>query len=477
MDLLFWTKVFAVSEWLVRLVMLPVIVMRKEKPATCLAWLAIVFFEPWLGLVLYLLIGENRLGRRRLARRRRRAALSGIDGTPGADRRISCPEVPAENTGLVQVAERISGWPVVGGNAVSFIADTNSMVDRLLADIESARRHVHLLFYIYRDDEVGQRVAEALIRAKQRGVACRVLVDAVGSWGMFRSLAPRLKQQGVEVLASLPVRLYRLPFARLDLRNHRKLAVIDGQVAYTGSQNIVEPTYGHKKAGVWHDVMARLRGPIVRQLQGIFVEDWFHDSGQLLEDPALFPESRVEGRVPIQVIPTGPDQRVEQFQDLIVTAISLADDRVVITSPYFVPDDRMLQALRLAALRGASVDLVLPRRSDHPVIDAAAAFYCEYLMRFGVKVHLYRDGMLHAKTLTVDDQLAMFGSANYDIRSFNLNFELNLLLHAPEAVAETHALQMGYMARSDRATFDDFPSRTWLGRLKVNLAKLLSPLL
>ena len=178
------------------------------------------------------------------------------------------------------------------------------------------------------------------------------------------------------------------------------------------------------------------------------------------------------------MVPTGPDQPTELFQDLIVKSIFLARQRVVITSPYFIPNEAMLLALRLAALRGVQVDLVIPRRCDHPLVQAAGSFYCDYLMRYGVNVYLFREGMLHAKTLTVDDELAMFGSANYDIRSFDLNFELNLFIHAEEAVEEMRALAAGLSRPiATGPPPDDWPSRTWLGRLKVNLAKLFSPLL
>lgn len=223
--------------------------------------------------------------------------------------------------------------------------------------------------------------------------------------------------------------------------------------------------------------MARVTGPVVRQLQGIFLEDWFYESHEFLDDPALFPVLPSTGPIAVQVIPTGPDQQTELFQDLIVRAIFLARRRVVITSPYFIPNEAMLLALRLAALRGVQVDLAIPQRSDHRVVNAAGSYYCEYLMRFGVRVFLFRDGMLHAKTLTVDDELAMFGSANYDIRSFNLNFELNLFVHAKEAIRQVCSLQQHYIERSRLATDADWNTHTLIGRLKVNMAKLFSPLL
>ncbi len=477
MDVFSWTQLLFVSEWAIRLTMLPVIVLRKEKPATCLAWLAIVFFEPWIGLGLYLLIGENRLGRQRLARRRSRRPQLDAFACPQAEASYVIDGDAKECDVLVHLAEHVGGLPVVSGNSLFLMSDTDVVIDRLIADIDAARQHVHLLFYIFKDDKVGQRVAEALIGAARRGVMCRVLADAVGSRRLFRHLAPALRRQGVRIFPVLPAPLWRIPFSRLDLRNHRKLAVIDGAVAFAGSQNIVEASYGHKRAGIWHDLMARITGPVVRQLQGIFLEDWFYETGEMLEDAALFPSSPAAGPAAVQVVPTGPNLATELFQDLIVRAIFLARKRVVITSPYFIPNEAMLLALRLAALRGVQVDLVLPKRSDHPIVTAAGNFYCEYLMRHGARVFLFQPGMLHAKTLTIDDELAMFGSANYDIRSFSLNFELNLFVYAEEAVREMRRLQQNYLDQSRPASLDQWPGRTLAGRLKMNLAKLFSPLL
>jgi len=385
--------------------------------------------------------------------------------------------LPRDHGLLVQLAEQFGGLPAVDNNDVSFLVDTEATIERLIEDIDTATDHVHLMFYIYQDDEVGRRVADALIRARSRGVSCRVLADGVGSRRLFRRLAPEMRNAGIEVVDALPAKLYRIALARLDLRNHRKLAVIDGRVAYAGSQNIVEPTYGHPKAGVWHDIMARITGPVVQQLQGIFLEDWFHESGQLIDATDLATSREATGEVAVQVVPSGPDLPRDEFQDLVVKAILLAQRQVVITSPYFVPNEGVLMALRLAALRGVRVVLVVPRRSDHRVVDAAGSFYLEYLAAFGIEVYFHQEGFLHAKTLTVDDDLALFGSANYDIRSFDLNFELSLFLHDQSAVAELYALQERYLRESRPATDADWPSRTFTGRLKVNLAKLLAPLL
>jgi len=478
MDLLFWTRLLVASEWVIRLVMLPVIVIRKQKPATALAWLAIIFFEPWIGLALYLLLGEIRLGRRRLALRRRRRGEFAQSEYP----EIGPPPSPQEAASgseamLLELSQQLGGLPAVRGNDVKFFIDADEAIHRLTADIDQAQDHVHLLFYIYGDDWVGRQVGEALVRARKRGVICRVLADALGSRKFFRRMARWLQGEGIEVYPALPATLWRLPFARLDIRNHRKLAVIDGRAAYTGSQNIIEPTYGHRRGGPWHDIMARLTGPVVWQLQTVFLEDWFHETGQLLENTGLFPPQEPTGDVMIQVAPTGPDLPTEQFQDLVARTLFMAQKQIVITCPYFVPDEAMLMALRVAAQGGVRVLLVVPRRTDHPLVDAAGMFYLEYLHRFGAEVYFYQPGLLHSKTLTIDDRLAMFGSANYDIRSFELNFELNLLLHSAEAVGELYRLQEHYRAQSRPATAEDWPKPASLKGLKVHFAKLLSPLL
>ncbi len=471
-----WSLVYVISEWVIRLAMLP-IVTRRRTPTSAMAWLVVIFFIPWVGLALYLLLGGNRLGRRRIERHALVVrAVADVDRLSVQRPHIVQPTIEPAQQHFVHLAENLGGMPILGGNEVELLADTNEVIDRLVADIDAAEHHVHLLFYIYRNDRVGRRVAGAMARAEQRGVQCRVLVDAVGSRGMLRSMAPWMANQGIQVHGVLPVNPLRRVLARMDLRNHRKLAVIDGRIGYTGSQNIVRADYGHRDL-VWHDLTTRITGPSALQMQLVFVEDWYFTTDQVLEHGNLFPQMEEAGASAVQVMPTGPNLPTEPLLHLVVEAIHTARQNIIITSPYLVPDEASLLALRLAAKRGVQVDIVVPERSDHPLVRAVGRAYFEDLLEAGVNVHLHRDGLLHAKTITLDDTVSIIGSANFDIRSFFLNFELNVLLYGPHVNARLRFRQRQYIDEADALSLETWRRRPAIVRLGGDVLKLLSPLL
>ena len=477
--MLFWFSLaLDLSGWVIRLGMIPVVAMRQRNAATCLAWVAVIFVMPWLGLLAYLLLGEQSLGFLRVRKRmKRHKAFDAIHHSHARLPEFDNIRVRRDYEILVQLAERHGGLPLLGGNRVDLLADTNDVVRHLVQDIDQARKHVHLLFYIFRDDAMGRLVGEALIRAVQRGVQCRLLADMVGSRGMFGGLGATLQNHGVQVVSGLSANPLRMRLARLDVRNHRKLAVIDGSIAYAGSQNIVEPVFGHRKAGAWHDVMVRIVGPSARQLQSVFVEDWYLETGQALDCPSLYPPALEEGGVALQIVPTGPDLPTDGFQDLLIQAIHSAQRKVVITSPYFIPNEGLLTALRLAVGRGVMVDLILPRRSDHPMVDLASYHYCTILLENGANIYLFGEGMLHAKLLRVDDSMAMIGSANFDIRSFYLNLEVVLFLFDQEFLYTVRQLQSHYRARAEKVDPGSWLRRPFPRRLLESMAKVFSPLL
>ena len=471
-----WPLAILISEWVIRIVMTPIAV-RRRRPSAASVWLAIIYFQPLVGFILYVLIGENRLPVRRI--RLRNLAIDKVDGTQqqaAIDPHVMQPDLHPQQQPIVTLAERLTDLPILGGNTTEFLDDTNNTISKIIEDINNATDHVHILMYIYRNDDTGRRVAEALIKATMRGVTCRLLVDAVGSWTALRSILPQLREAGIHVEEALEVNFLRRGFARLDLRNHRKLIVIDGQIAYAGSQNIVDASYGHKSL-IWHDLMARVTGPSVNHLQRIFEDDWYVETNQSLEGDNNYPHLKPTGSTPIQALPSGPTYPTSNYQRLVVTAIHAARRHITITSPYLVPDEPFLQALQVAVMRGVKVEVITPQDCDQIMVGAAGRAYRRDLLEIGVSVHLYQHGLLHAKTMTIDDEIALVGSGNFDMRSFYLNFELNLLLYGSDPTSKLRYIQKRYISQSIQLTNEMIQNRSRIKRTLEDTAKILSPLL
>ena len=465
-----------IVEWIFRIIMLLVITGRRQHRSN-IAWLLVVFFMPIPGTILYLLIGENRLPSRRASRYAK--LLESFDVVRkrfASHPSMTSLHLPPEFASTGQFVEKLGNLPIVEGNSHDIIIETEEMIDRLIEDINAAEKQVHLLYYIYVDDETGRRVAGALAKAVKRGVACRVLVDAVGSKAMFKRLGPEMIQQGIQLHSALPVNLFRRRMSRIDLRNHRKLAIIDGRIAYSGSQNIVNANYGHKDLA-WHDMSVRSTGPIVLQLQSVFMGDWYFETDELLDIEEVLPVPVETGTSITQTLPSGPDYPTENYQRIVVAALHGAQKQVTITSPYFVPDDAFMQAMEVAVLRGVKVDLILPEKSDQILVGAASRSYYDQLLDLGVNLYLYKPGLLHAKTLSIDNQIALIGSSNFDIRSFELNFETSLIFYGSDMADRLHAIQREYRESSYLLTKETWSGRGWWTQRFENIVKMLSPLL
>jgi cardiolipin synthase A/B len=472
-----WMWVYVASGWAVALVMLPLLA-RRYDASKAWAWLVILLAFPVLGLVFFTMFADNPFGRLR----RRRYALEVLEGR----RRLAPirPFIVRQPTrdqlwGIDRLTQNVGGLEPVAGNDAQVMADEQEMMDRLIADIDTAARHVHVTMYIFADDSTGRRVAAALAAAAQRGVQVRVLADAVGSWGLFKRLAPWMLEQGVDVRPALPVNALRRRIFRFDIRNHRKLVVIDGTIGHIGSRNLIDPDYGRKDLGPFRELMVRCVGPIVRQLQLSFLEDWHLETDQTLDDPTVFPAPPPEGQGPhvMQALPSGPMYPSAPVRDVAVAAIHAAHDRVILTTPYLVPDDASMLALRLAAGRGVRVDVVASYKSDAPLAAAAGRACFGTLLEGGVNVYLHRYRLVHTKALTIDNSLAMIGSANFDHRSFRLNMETNLLVYSQPLVAQIAAVQERYIRVSDKLDYQKWCSRAWHACLLDDLAKMIGPII
>lgn len=470
-----WEVIYYCSEWVIRLIML-VVITRKQRTGA-MAWLLIIFFIPWLGLLLYLFLANDRLPARRIEKHSElRDELSALSERFEGHPSLEHPDLGPKNEQKVQLAEHLGSMPILGGNDVELFTDSNATIDRLIADIDAAEHHIHLLFYIWSTDATAERVNQALERAAKRGVCCRVLVDAVGGGKMLKHRAPSLRTNGVDVRPAMQVSLWRRKAARFDLRNHRKIAVIDGHIGYTGSQNIVEPGYGHVDI-TWHDLMVRLTGPVVLELQAIFLTDWYFEVHEIHTGDDVFPDPRNTGSIPAQVLPSGPSYATENFQRLVVAALYNARERVTITTPYFVPDEPFMQALEVAVMRGIEVRLIVPQRFDQKLVAAASRSYYERLLKGKVKLFLYTEGLIHSKTMRIDDDLALIGTSNFDIRSFALNYEVSVLFYGPDVNTSLGDVQNGYLDKCVELTREEWDKRPFWDRVGQNIAKLFSPLL
>jgi cardiolipin synthase len=469
-----WSLLYLVSEWGIRFVML-FYVPQQRSAASARTWLLLIFLLPLPGVILYALFGRIYLPRRRIEMQERASLTIRSAQELFGTEVVSTDILPQHLAPIVTLASQLGDFDAVAGNSLELLPEYGNVIDRIVADINSARRHVRLLFYIFQDDETGRRIADALVAAVDRGVSCILLVDAVGSKQSLKGLAHVLRAKGVEVHATLPVGIFRKKAARFDLRNHRKIAIIDGLVGYTGSQNITDPEF--VKGYPNEELMVRLTGPVVRHLQAVFFADYYFETGHAPEKDEISREIAETGTSLVQMVPSGPGYRRQNGQELIVAMIYGARERVVVTTPYFVPDEPFLQALRSATRRGVAVHLVLSKHANQTVTQFAQRAYYDNLLEAGVEIHLYEPRFLHAKHLTIDDNIALIGSTNMDIRSFALNEEINLLVYDPEIVARVRVIQERYFAGSERISREEWSRRTVVARVLQNTARLADSLL
>lgn len=468
-----WALLVVASDWAIRLAMLAVIPVRRS-PDAAKGWLLLVFFLPWVGLLLYLAIGRPRLPRWRIERNQKvRGDLVRLRSRLMAHPAMIPSVVEPRFEPTMRLAERLAAIPPLTGNGGEILIDYDVMVERLVADVDAARDHVHLLYYLFADDATGRRVIEALGRARRRGVECRVLYDSMGSRPYRRGLRRLFAAAGVEAHESMHINW--LQRGRVDLRNHRKIAVIDGHLAYTGSQNIVDASF--KKGLTYEELSLRVAGPVVLGLQAVFIKDWHQETGETLIEDRYFPAPRAAGSLIMQALPSGPDYPLENTQRSVVALVYAARSRVVITTPYFVPDQPLLQALQAATCRGVEVHLIVNHRHDQILVGLAQRSYYEELLEAGIRIHLYRGSFLHAKHMTVDDDVALIGSSNMDIRSFMLNAEISLLLYDEGVVGRLRKEHQRCFEQTDRLDLETWRRRPLVRKVAQNIARLLSPLL
>ncbi|QIL20622.1 cardiolipin synthase [Thermomonas sp. HDW16] len=459
-------------------------------PASRVAWVAVITFLPLLGVIAYLFLGETSIGRERIKRLRNTEARMPLPSDAG----LANGAIDVRVRPLFDLAQSINGFKPETGNRIVLLgdpaatpeqpkADSNAAIDALVADIEQAREHVHIGFYIWLDDHNGGRVVDAMCAAARRDVQCRVMVDALGSRAFVHGLRWRqLRDAGVRVHAMLDdvPRLGHLAIGRVDLRNHRKVAVIDNRIAYCGSQNCADPEFRVKpKFAPWIDLLLRREGPVVRQAQYLFLSAWISETSEALEAiVTASPEpERFEDGVIAQMFGTGPTTRHNAMSDMFVAAMYAARDELLVTTPYFVPDEALLRALCAAPRRGVKTTIVFPARNDSMLVGNSCRSTWADLLDCGVNVLEYPLGILHSKSMTIDGEIALVGSANMDRRSLELNYENNLVVADRMLTQAIRKRQLGYMSVSRTVGIETVRAWPYHQRLLQNAIGMMAPVL
>ena len=457
------------------------ILMRGNTVGVTFAWMTIVLALPYIGALIYLLIGELRLGERRLGRAREVIKKSRQWRNTLCDRASGVTvSIPSGYQSLDHHTRKIIGYPSLPGNTLILLSDYQSIFRALIDDIKTAQRSCSLEFYIWEAGGLADELLETVLEAHGRGVEFRILLDAVGSKNFFRGEpCRRLRQAGINVTDALNVNALKMLFQRADIRNHRKIAVIDNRIAYTGSQNLVDPRFFKQDAGVgeWVDLMIRVEGPAVTALDNVIAMDWSVETGQDDDFPVSSISMQAAGEVPVQVVPSGPVFRQGAIHELIMTVIYRAQRELIITTPYFAPDEALIQALTAAANRGVDVTLVIPARVDSMMVRYATPALLDSLVAVGIRVARFDQGLLHTKSISVDTEFCIVGSVNLDMRSLWLNFEISLFVYDAGFAQQVRELQMNYISQSEFIDKEYFSQRTFSQRLAANIMRLFAPVL
>ena len=459
-----------------------IIIPRNRRPTSAMAWLLAIFFIQFVGVFLFLLIGNPRLPR---ARRRKQDQINEYIKETSENLHFGTlrPNAPEWFDALVQMNQNMGALPLSGDNGARLISDYQESLDAMADAIRRAETYVHVEFYILQSDAATDNFFRALEEVAARGVSVRVLLDHwANRWKpRYKKTIARLDAMGAEWHLMLPVQPLKGRMQRPDLRNHRKLLVVDGRVGFLGSQNVTDSTYNlpkNIKRGLhWVDLMVRVDGPVVASVNAVFLADWYSETGEVLSDLDITKVETGTGDLDCQVVPSGPGFETENNLRLFLGLLYAAKRKIMIVSPYFVPDEALLIAVSAACDRGVAVELFVSEEGDQAVVYHAQRSYYEALLKAGVRIWMYRQPyILHTKSLTIDDETAVIGSSNMDMRSFGLNLEVSMLVRGAEFVAGMRAVEDRYRALSRELTLEEWMQQPLRSTVLDNLARLTSAL-
>ncbi|MFD9627082.1 cardiolipin synthase [Peribacillus muralis] len=461
-----------------------VIFFERREASTTWAWLLVLYFLPVIGFVLYLLFGTS-LRHAHLFQWEDKKKIGIEEILDKQMQELSTEHFPFRNTSssnyrdLIYMHLRNNDAVLTEDNQVDIFTEGKKKFDQLFKDIQAAENHIHIQYYIIQRDDLGKRFIEALTKKANEGVKVRLLYDELGSRGMTKSFFKEFKQAGGRVEAFFPSKLKFINL-RLNFRNHRKLVIIDGEIGYVGGFNVGDEYLGlNPKFGYWRDTHLRIKGSAVKAIQTRFILDWNQASKHhdITYQPHYFPTLAPQGNIDLQIVTSGPDSEWEQIKNGYIKLISSAKKSILIQTPYFIPDASLLDALRIASLSGLDVKIMIPNKPDHLFVYWATTYNAGQLLRAGAKIYIYDNGFIHAKMIVVDEEVSSVGTANIDVRSFKLNFEVNAFIYDDEMAKKLTRFFYKDVEVCRQLTIEEFEKRSKWIRFKESIARLLSPIL
>lgn len=468
MGVLYWLY------WIVAMVVMVRVLLRNRDTVKTLTWIMVFIFIPFLGLLLYFFFGRDTRRKRLVGKR----LLSQIkQHTAFRASGVAKREIPADYQTLATLFENVSSASLLPFDEAEVIPDTRGFAERLFEIIYAAENHIHLQFYIIEEDDFGCRLRDALVEKARQGVEVRLIYDCVGCWKVKERFFDSMRSAGVCVESFLKV-FFPLLSSRVNYRNHRKLVVVDGKVGLVGGCNIADRYLEGINGGCWRDTMLLLRGAAVKGLQASFVVDWYFANRSKISGERYFPLFADAGRKSyVQVVTSNPVGNLRVIIAGYIKILSQARGYVYLQTPYFMPDETFLLALKSASMSGVDVRLMIPEHSDSRIADYATTSHLGELLESGIKVFLYRGGVLHSKSVVCDDYVSSIGSANLDFRSFFYNFEISAFVYDRAVAVDLKECFINDMKRCRQLTLNEYRTRPFIRRCTESLVKLLSPLL
>ncbi|MEA4978370.1 MAG: cardiolipin synthase [Petrimonas sp.] len=450
-----------------------VVISENRNPIKTLSWVMVLVFLPFVGLVWYLIFGQDFTKKQFITKR----MYSKLKKRP-LDEIGTLEEFvyPEEHVSLIRLLKNLDHTPLLGGNDVRFYTNAVDKFEDLLRDIEQARQHIHVEYYVFGDDKIGIKVRDALIKKSLEGVEVRIIYDGFGSRKTKKAFFEELRKAGIEAEPFLKAALPKIT-SRLNYRNHRKIIVIDGQIGYVGGMNIADRYIEGFKWGIWRDTHARIEGKGVQGLQSIFLIDWFVVSQTQITSRKYFPELPGFGNICMQTVNSGPFREEREISHGILQAIYDAQKSIFIQTPYFIPPESMIEALQAAAIRGLDVRLMISKKSDVPLVQLASRSFVKEMLESGVKVYMYEKGFLHSKLMVFDDSLTLIGSVNFDSRSFEHNFEVEAFIYDHEVAEKAIDIFVEDQRFSQIVSLREWMKRPKRLRFVESLMRLFAPLL